>query len=119
MCRAAIRPIRFNPVYPHSASSRLNRCLLAHLALVFATLLAGCAGKPVIQTQVIEKPVAVPCLVDTPSECKSAYAIDRVSIKDDPLTINRALRTEIEERSACEVKLLAALRGCKKGMRSM
>ncbi|SET24622.1 hypothetical protein SAMN05216412_104148 [Nitrosospira multiformis] len=119
MCRAAIRPIRSNPAYSRSTSSRLNRCLPVHLALVFATLLAGCAGKPVIQTQVIEKPVAVPCLVDSPPECKSAYAVDRVSVKDDPLTINRALRTEIEERSACEVKLLAALRGCKKGMRSM
>ena len=106
-------------MYSRSTSSRFNRCLLAHLTLVFAALLAGCAGKPVIQTQVIEKPIAVHCLVDTPSECKSAYAVDRVSIKDDPLTINRALRAEIEERSACEVKLLAALRGCKKGMRSL
>lgn len=74
--------------------------------------LAGCAGKPVIQTQVVEKPVAVLCHVETPAECKSAYAVDRVSAKDDALTINRALRTEIEERSACEIKLLAAVRGC-------
>jgi|SRR5690349_6119128 hypothetical protein len=119
MCRAAIRPIRFNLAYSRRSSFRFNRRLPTYLALVFATLLTGCAGKPVIQTQVIEKPVAVPCLVDSPPECKSAYAVDRVSIKDDPLTINRALRAEIEERSACEVKLLAALRGCKKGMRSM
>lgn len=118
MCRAATRPIR--TTFAHFCSaSRFNSCPLPTLALVFASLLAGCAGKPVIQTQVIEKPVAVPCLVDTPSECKSAYAVDRVSIKDDPLTINRALRAEIEERWACEVKLLAALKGCKKGMRGM
>lgn len=119
MCRIATRPIRAISARSRSASLHFNNRLLAHLALVLTTLLAGCAGKPVIQTQVIEKPVAVPCLVDTPLECKSAYAVDRVSIKDDTLTINRALRAEIEERWACEVKLLAALKGCKKGMRSM
>lgn len=83
--------------------------------LVLAPLviaLSGCAGKPVIQTQVIEKPVAVLCRVETPAECKSAYAVDRVSPKDDALTINRALRAEIEERWACEIKLLAAVKGC-------
>lgn len=74
--------------------------------------LAGCAGKPVIQTQLVEKPVAVLCRVETPAECKSAYAVDRVSVNDDSLTINRALRAEIEERWACEIKLLAALKGC-------
>ena len=78
----------------------------------FMIALAGCAGKPVIQTQVIEKPVAVLCRVETPAECKSAYAIDRISSKDDALTINRALRAEIEERWACEIKLLAAVKGC-------
>ncbi|MDQ3186891.1 MAG: hypothetical protein M3Q16_10655 [Pseudomonadota bacterium] len=78
----------------------------------FVVVLAGCAGKPVIQTQVVEKPVAVLCRVETPTECKSAYAVDRISAKDDALTINRALRAEIEERSACEIKLLAAVKGC-------
>lgn len=86
-------------------------------ALAFHFILAGCAGKPVIQTQVIEKQIAVPCTVETPSECKSVYAVDRVSAKDDVLTINRALRAEIEERWACEIKLRAALKGCNKGMR--
>jgi hypothetical protein len=47
-----------------------------------------------------------------PAECKSAYAVDRVSPGDNALTINRALRTEIEERWACEIKLRAALTGC-------
>ena len=85
----------------------------ASLALTpFIFFLAGCAGKPVIQTQVVEKPVAVLCRVEMPVECKSTYAVDRISAKDDALTINRALRTEIEERSACEVKLLAAVKGC-------
>lgn len=85
-------------------------------ALVFQAVLAGCAAKPVIQTRVIERQIAVPCAVETPPECKSVYAVDRVSVKDDALTINRALRAEIEERWACQVKLLAALKGCNKGM---
>lgn len=86
----------------------------ASLAVVpmFAFILGGCAGKPVIQTQVIDKPVAISCRVEMPAECKSAYAVDRVSAKDDALTINRALRAEIEERWACEIKLLAAVKGC-------
>lgn len=119
MCRAAIRMIRSSRRY--RSMLQMDNRLFAHLvlALVFAIPLTGCAGKPVIQTQVIEKPVPVPCLVETPSECKSAYAVDRVSIKDGALTINRALRAEIEERWACEIKLLAALKGCNKGMRGM
>ncbi len=79
---------------------------------ISALVLAGCASKPIIQTQVIEKPVAVLCRVEIPVECQSAYAVDRVSAKDDALTINRALRAEIEERWACEIKLLAAVKGC-------
>src|SRR5687768_8903851 len=78
--------------------------------------LAGCAGKPVIQTQVVEKLVAVPCNVTLPAECKDSYAVDRVSPADDALVINRALRSEIEERWACEIKLRAAVKGCNKGV---
>lgn len=81
-------------------------------ALILSLALAGCAGKPVIQTQVIEKLVAVPCEVEMPAECKDAYAVDRVSPADDALKINRALRSEIEERAACEVMLKAAVKGC-------
>ncbi len=89
-------------------------------AIAIVTLaLAGCAGKPVIQTQVIEKPYPVFCEVETPAECKDAYAVDRVSVNDDPVTINRALRQEIEERSTCEVKLLAAVQGCNKRRQSV
>jgi hypothetical protein len=76
--------------------------------------LFGCANKPIIETQVIEKPYPVYCKVETPPECKEAYAVDRVSTKDDPVTINRAFRQEIEERWACELKLRAALKGCNK-----
>ncbi|MBN9124508.1 MAG: hypothetical protein J0I60_07250 [Nitrosospira sp.] len=75
-------------------------------------LMGGCSSKPIIQTRVVEKPIAVPCRIGMPPECKSTYAVDRVSPGDDALTINRALRAEIEERWACETKLRAALAGC-------
>jgi hypothetical protein len=95
-----------------AAVAAIQRLVFLMLALVAALALTGCAAKPVIQTQVIEKPVAVYCEVATPAECKAAYAVDRVSVNDDPLTINRALRAEIEERWACEIKLIAAVKGC-------
>lgn len=81
-------------------------------SIFLCMFLAGCASKPTIQTHVIEKPIPVPCQIEMPSECKDAYSVDRVSPADNALTINRALRAEIEERSACEVKLRAAVRGC-------
>lgn len=80
--------------------------------VILSLLLVGCTSKPIIQTQVIEKPIPVPCHVELPTECKDAYSVDRVSTADNALTINRALRAEIEERAACEVKLKTALRGC-------
>lgn len=86
--------------------------LLISVAFSASVLLAGCAGKPVVQTQVIEKLVPVPCHVEMPEECKDAYAMDRVSVKDDVLAINRAMRMELEQRAACEVMLKAAIRGC-------
>ncbi|SHL42353.1 hypothetical protein SAMN05216428_102358 [Nitrosospira sp. Nsp11] len=86
---------------------RLNSAILA-LAL------AGCAGKPIIETKIVDRPVPVFCEVTLPAECKDAYAVDKVSTKDDMLTLNRALRSEIYERSACEVMLRAAVKGCNK-----
>lgn len=83
-------------------------------SLIVLALLSGCAGKPVMHTQIIEKPMPVYCKVQMPEECKAAYAVDRVSDADQALTINRAMRIEIEERAACEIKLRAALRGCNK-----
>jgi len=80
--------------------------------LVLVGLLSGCAAKPVIETQVIEKPFPIYCKVQMPAECKDSYAVDRVSPADDPITINRALRTEIEERWKCQIKLTAAMKGC-------
>lgn len=90
--------------------------VLAGLVLV---ILSGCANRPVVQTQVIEKPVPVYCQIKLPAECRDAYAIDRVSPSDDPITINRAMRVEIEERSICEIRLKAALTGCNTTKRGM
>lgn len=73
----------------------------------------GCMSRgKIVDTKTLDKPVAVACKVETPSECLSAYALDRVSETDDAVTINRAMRAEIEQRRACEIKVLAALKGC-------
>lgn len=80
--------------------------------LIPALALIGCSTKPIIETKIVERPVPVFCNVETPAECKDAYAVDRVSAADDPVTINRAFRQEIEERWACEIKLRAAVKGC-------
>lgn len=81
------------------------------LIVLFLAAASGCSSNPVT-TRIVEKPVPVPCRVELPGECKTAYAVDRISVKDDALTINRAMRIEIEERAACQIKLEAALRGC-------
>lgn len=81
------------------------------IVLVIIFLAAGCSSNPVT-TRIIEKPVPVPCRVEMPTECKTAYAVDRISVKDEPLTINRAMRIELEERATCQIKLTAALSGC-------
>lgn len=87
--------------------------ILIFMILAFAIgLLSGCSTKPIIETQVVEKPVPVYCTIAVPAECKDSYAVDKVSPKDDALTINRAMRIELEERWACEIKLRAALKGC-------
>lgn len=103
-------------MYRHTTASDygLGAALALYVLAVVAVVsgLAGCSGVPVIRTQIVDRPVAVYCEIKNPDECKSAYAVDRVSVKDDALTINRALRAEIEERWACEVKLLAAIKGC-------
>lgn len=82
--------------------------------LLIASILAGCASKPVMHTQLVEKPFPVYCRVQMPTECKDAYAVDRVSPSDDAITINRAMRIELEERASCEIKLRAAMKGCGK-----
>ena len=94
----------------------MRHALLVIISVTAMAFLFGCAAKPIIETQVIEKPYPVYCKVETPPECKETYAVDRVSTKDDPVTINRAFREEIEERWACEIKLRAAVKGCNEKM---
>jgi hypothetical protein len=90
----------------------MNNFWLLLLALLLLATLTSCASKPIIETHVIEKLVPVFCTVETPAECKDSYAVDRVSIQDPPVIINRAFREELEERWKCEIKLRAALKGC-------
>lgn len=88
------------------------------LLILISAALAGCVRTvekpPIIETRIVEKPVPITCEIQVPTECKEVYAVDRVSIADGPLRINRAFRIELEERSACEVMLRAAIRGCGK-----
>lgn len=90
----------------------MRQALLLIISVTAMAYLFGCSSKPIIQTEVVDRPYPVYCKVETPTESKDAYAVDRVSTKDDPVTINRAFRQEIEERWACEVKLRAAVKGC-------
>ena len=68
----------------------MMRTVLLIVSVTAMAFLFGCASKPVIQTQVIEKLVPVSCEVEMPAECKEAYAVDRVPPADNALTINRA-----------------------------
>jgi hypothetical protein len=66
----------------------------------------------VIQTVTVDRPVPVACKIQTPAECRADYAVDRLPPGADDVTINRALRAELEERTACEIQMRAAVMGC-------
>ena len=107
------------PMDKHASLPMMRWWFLGVFAGLVLVILSGCANRPVVQTQVIEKPVPVYCQIKLPAECKDAYAIDRISTADSPLTINRAMRLELEERAVCEIKMRAAIQGCnttRKGM---
>lgn len=87
---------------------------VSRILLLSLIVLSGCTSKPIIQTQVIDRPTPVFCEVKIPAECKDSYAVDKISVRDGMLRINRALRAEIEERTACEMMLRAAIKGCNK-----
>lgn len=76
-------------------------------------LLSGCGliePRRIVETVTIEKPVPVPCRVEPVA--RPAWEVSRVSAADDMVTINRALRAEIEQRRGYEIKLEAAVKAC-------
>jgi hypothetical protein len=78
---------------------------------VIVLALAGCeTPRPIIETTVIDKPVAVPCKI--PPIERPPFAVNRVSPADDMVTINRALRAELEQRRGYELRLEAGVKAC-------
>ncbi len=91
-----------------------DRRIVAILAvlIMLAFLLAGCATtERVTDTQVVDKPVPVRVVIERPKECPSQYPLDTLQAGASPVEIWRAAEAEIEQRTACIIKLLAALTG--------
>ena len=82
------------------------------LAVAAVVLLAGCETAPrvVTETVIVEKPAPVPCRI--PPIALPRFAVDHVSPADDMVTINRAMRAEIEQRRGYEIKLEAGVKAC-------
>ena len=80
--------------------------------LALIALLAGCETAPrvVTETVIVEKPVPVPCRI--PPIEQPRFAVNHVSPADDMVTINRALRAEIEQRRGYELRLEAGVKAC-------
>jgi len=97
--------------------TRQDRGLVAMTVLIWLVifLLSGCA-KPtqVTETLTIDRPVLVHCTPAVPAECLNQYAVDALHRGSDPVQESRAIRAELEQRQACELKLRAALQGCAK-----
>jgi hypothetical protein len=88
---------------------------LAGIALVLALVLqlTGCGllePRTVIETVTIEKPVSVPCRI-LPITVPT-WTVDRVSPAEDMVTLNRAIRAELEQRRAYELLLEAGVKSC-------
>jgi hypothetical protein len=64
----------------------------------------------IIETKIVEKPVPVFCQVETSAECKEAYAVDRISPKDDSVTINRAFPPRTGRALGVRGEVLAAVK---------
>jgi len=83
----------------------------AAMAAIVILMFAGCeSAPPIVETVVVEKPVPVPCRI--PPIARPLFEVDRVSPADDMVTINRALRAEIEQRRGYELKLEAGVKAC-------
>ena len=81
------------------------------LVLASAVFIAGCeTAPPIVETVIVEKPVPVPCKI--PPIEQPRFAVNHVSPADDMVTINRALRAELEQRRGYEIKLEAGVKAC-------
>jgi len=81
------------------------------VAAIVIFMLAGCeTAPPIVETVTVEVPVPVPCRV--PPIDRPPFAVDHVSPADDMVTINRALRAELEQRRGYEIKLEAGVKAC-------
>lgn len=89
------------------------RALVAIVAIILvAAFLLGCAQpQAVTDTAVMDKPVPVRVSIERPKECPEKYPLDLLPAGATPVQVWRAAEAEIEMRSACIVKLLAALTG--------
>ena len=87
--------------------------LVAVVGFLVISQLAGCGllePKIVIDTVTIEKPVPVPCRIQPIAV--PAWTVDRASPADDMVTLNRAIRAELEQRRAYELLLEAGVKAC-------
>jgi len=101
--------------------TKSDRRMVALAGLVMTGLfvvffLFGCAApvRTVTDTQVIEKPVPVRVVIERPKECPAQYPLDTLQAGASPVEIWRAAEAELEMRTACILKLLAALTGAAK-----
>ena len=83
------------------------------LVLALVLQLSGCSlfePRVITETVTLEKPVPVPCKIA--SIAKPPFAVDRASPADDMVTLNRAIRAELEQRRAYELLLEAGVKAC-------
>ena len=83
------------------------------IALAAVLQLTGCGmlePRTVIETVTIDKPVSVPCKI--PPIAVPAWTVDHVSPADDMVTLNRAIRAELEQRRGYEILLEAGVKAC-------
>jgi hypothetical protein len=91
---------------------------VAYLAVIIIVLgivlqLTGCGlfePRTITDTVIVEKPVPVPCRI--PPIDRPPFAVDRASPADDMVTLNRAIRAELEQRRAYELLLEAGVKAC-------
>ncbi len=88
------------------------------IGIALIALLAGCAGQATMvatDVKVVEKPVPVPCKFDLPPKPVPHVALVQLAGVPmvDLVPIWRAAEAELEERIAYELKLEAAVTGCR------